>query len=116
MLIDKICFDINYPNNWIICKDNLFDNLQIKITNNNICNINSKILLLIYIILKYVVENIKLDIKVKLYYNKFITKFESDQYNDSIKDLDYFIFSCQKQLNINYNNLIDTLNKKIKSN
>jgi len=118
-LIKLICFNINYPENWIFIYDYMLEKTQIKVNKDDIEDVNNKVLLIIYIILKDISKK-ETNEKLHDVYQLFIERYENDFKPDELIEDDYednlnlFI----KNFNIKiYNNLIEIekkLNEKIK--
>jgi hypothetical protein len=80
--IQEICFNMNLPENWIICHDELFNQLKLKINKDNIVNCKDNILSLLYTIAKQIVIIKCIDDDKLLFYNTFINKYENNEYNN----------------------------------
>jgi len=96
-LIKKVCFNIDMSDNWIICKDELFESLLLKVDDTNIVDCKDNILKLIYTIATQIVECEGLDIELFLFYKSFISNYKKNEYKDNNK-LKNFIKECNTEL------------------
>ena len=110
-LIKEVCFNIKTPDNWIMCKDELFKTLKLKIDNDNIVNCQDNLLNLIYTIAKQIVEYDGLDIELYLFYKSFISNYKNNEYKDNNK-LNTFIKECNEELFKHQEELLDIIEKR----
>jgi len=110
-LIQEICFNMNIPENWIICKDDLFDKLKLKIDKNNIVNCIDNILHLIYSIAKQVIDIKNLDNGLIKFYKTFIDKYENGEYKDN-ENVKHFIKLCNEELFKHFSKILNIISDK----
>jgi len=110
-LIKELCFNIDVPDNWIICKDDLFNKLKLKIDKDNVVNCVDNMLYLIYSIAKQVVKYDELDKELIEFYTTFINKYENDEYkyDDNVRQ---FIKLCNEELFKHFSKIINTINDR----
>jgi len=110
-MIKAICFNMDIPDNWIICKDELFNKLKLKVDDNNVVNCVDNMLSLIYTVAKQVVKSENLDVELLLFYNSFIVKYETKGFakNDNLK---IFIKKCNDELFNHYSDIINIINAR----
>ena len=110
-LIKEVCFNMEMPENWIICKDDLFNKLQLKVDNNNIVNCMDNIIYLIYTIAKQVTQYDELDKELILFYKTFISKYERGEYKDNA-NVKGFIKLCNEELFKHFTKIMNTINER----
>ena len=119
-LIKLLCFNVKYPENWIFIYDYIVEKTQIKLHKNQLEDVNGKILKIIYIILKSIIEK-EIHEEIHEVYKIFIDRYENDYeveewfQEDYNENLAMFIEGCTSKI---YNKLIEIeeeLNKKIKN-
>jgi hypothetical protein len=111
-LIKEICFNMKLPKNWIICKDDLFNELKLKIdNNNNIVNCVDNILHLIYSIAIQVINYEELDNELIEFYKTFIKKYEREEYKDN-KNVEQFIKLCNEELFKHFSKILNIINDR----
>jgi len=110
-LIKELCFNIDMPDNWIICKDDLFEKLKLKIDKDNIVNCVDNILHLIYSIAIQVIKYDGLNKGLIEFYKTFIMKYEREEYkdNDNVKD---FIKLCNEELFKHFSSILSIINER----
>jgi len=110
-LIKEICFNMNIPENWIICKDDLFDKLKLKIDKDNVINCMDNILYLIYSIAKQVINYNELDKELIEFYKTFIEKYENEEYKDN-KNVKKFIKLCNEELFKHFSKILNIISER----
>jgi hypothetical protein len=110
-LLKELCFNIDVPDNWIICKDDLFNKLKLKIDNDIVVNCVDNMLHLIYSIAKQVVNYNELDKELIEFYNTFINKYERNEYKDD-DNVRQFIKLCNDELFKHFSKIINTINDR----
>jgi len=110
-MVKEVCFNMMIPENWIICNDDLFNQLQLKIDKDNIVNCIDNLLYLIYKIAKQVVNYKELDRKLILFYKIFIGKYENDEYKDN-ENVKKFIKLCNEELFKHFSKILKIINER----
>ena len=110
-MIKEVCFNMEIPSNWIICKDDLFNKLKLKIDRNNILDCIDNILYLIYTISKQVVNFPQLNDELLRFYNKFIIKYENDGYKDN-EHVKQFIKGCNDELFKHFSTILNIISER----
>jgi len=110
-LIKEICFNMELPENWIICKDDLFNKLHLKIDEENIVNCVDNMLYLIYNIAKQVINYNNLEIDLINFYKTFINKYEQEEYKDNTKVRD-FIKLCNEELFKHFSKILNIISDR----
>jgi len=110
-MIKEVCFNMDMPRNWIICKDDMFNKLKLKIDNNNIVDCIDNILYLIYTIAKQVVNYDGLNIELKTFYESFIDKYDTNEFKDN-KNLKQFINDFNKELTNHFTSIIGIISER----
>jgi hypothetical protein len=99
------------PENWIICNDELFDKLKLKISDSNIVNCVDNIMELIYIISKQVINIEDLDRDVLEFYSTYISNYDEGNYRDN-SNVREFIKLCNAELFCHFTKILKIINEK----
>ena len=110
-LIKEICFNMKLPENWIICKDDLFNELHLKLDKDNVVNCVDNMLYLIYNIAKQVINYNNLEKDLINFYKTFINKYEQNEYKDNTKVRD-FIKLCNEELFKHFSKILNIINHR----
>ena len=110
-LIKDLCFNMTMPENWIICNDELFDKLKLKISDTNIVNCVDNIMELIYIISKRVISIEDLDKDLLEFYSSYISNYDEGNYRDN-SNVREFIKLCNAELFCHFTKILKIINEK----
>jgi len=110
-MVKEVCFNMALPANWIICKDDLFNDLKLKIDNSNIVSCMDNILYLIYTIANQVIKYNDLDNDLIDFYNTFIEKYDNGEYKEN-ENVKQFIKLCNEELFKHFSKILNIISDR----